>query len=92
MIYLLLLHELGVGTIINHVATKDRGGERRVDFLSANVAKLAIEDEFIALGAEIDRGLLAKKNEGENVAILRTLLLEMAPRGFPGDAEGGRGQ
>ena len=83
--YLLLLHELGVGAIVNHVATKNRGGEWRVDFLGANVTKLAIKDKVIALGAEIDRGLLAEKNKGENVAILRTLLLEMAPRDFPGD-------
>lgn len=68
--YLLLLHKFGVGAVVDHVAPKDRSGEWRVDFLGANVAKLAIQNEVIALGTQIDRGLLAEEDESENVAVL----------------------
>lgn len=88
--YLLLLHELRVGAVVNNVATKDRGGERRVNLFSANVAKLAIQDKVITFGAEIDRSLLAEENEGENVAILPALVLERAPKEFPGEEGMGR--
>jgi hypothetical protein len=33
------------------VATENGGGERRVNFLGVDIAKLAIEDELITLGA-----------------------------------------
>jgi hypothetical protein len=67
------------------VATKDRGGEWRVNLFGANVAKLAIQDEVITFGAEIDRSLLAEEDEGENVAILPALVLESAAKEFPGE-------
>jgi hypothetical protein len=86
--YLFLLHEFGVGAVVDHVAPKDRGGEWRVDFLGANVAELAIQNEVVALGAQVDRGLLAKEDEGENVAVLRISLLETPREIF----QGGRGR
>lgn len=48
---LLLLHELGIGAIVDNVATENRGGERRVDFFGVDIAQLAIENELVALGA-----------------------------------------
>lgn len=48
---LLLLHELGIGAIVDNVATENGGGERRVDFFSVDIAQLAIENELVALGA-----------------------------------------
>jgi hypothetical protein len=48
---LLLLHELGVGTIVDNVTTEDGGGEGRVDFFGVDITQLAVEDELVALGA-----------------------------------------
>lgn len=70
--YLLLLHELGVGAVVDDILAEHRGGERVVDLLSVDVLQLAIEDEVVALGAQADGGLLAEKNEGEDIAVLLT--------------------
>lgn len=48
---LLLLHELGIGAIVDNVATENGGGERRVHFFGVDIAQLAIENELISLGA-----------------------------------------
>lgn len=68
--YLLLLHELGVGAVVDNIASKNGSGQNSVDILSIHILELAVEDEVIALGAESDRGLLAEENEGEDVAKL----------------------
>jgi hypothetical protein len=41
-----------------------------VDLLGANIADLAVQDEVVALGADIDGRLLSEQNEGEAIAIL----------------------
>lgn len=69
--YLLLLHELRVGTVVNHILSKDRGGQDCVDFLGIDVFKLAVQDEIIARGSNIYRCLLAEENEGKDIAILK---------------------
>lgn len=69
--YLLLLHELGIGAIIHNIATKNGCRKRRVDLLGANVSKLAVENEFIAFGAQEDGGLFAQENESEDIAVLQ---------------------
>ena len=71
-IYLLLLHEFGIGAVIHDITTKNRSCKRRIDFLSANISELAVKDKIITLGAQVNRGLLAKKNKSEDVAILHT--------------------
>lgn len=48
--YLLLLHELRVGAVVYDILSEHRRRKWRVDFLSADVLELAIEDEVIALG------------------------------------------
>lgn len=68
--YLLLLHELGVGAVIDNIAAKDRGRQWRINLFGANVAQLAIHDELITLCAQVDGSLLAEKNESENVTVL----------------------
>lgn len=67
---LLLLHKLGIGTIVDYVATKNRGCEGGVDFFGIDITKLAIEDELVALGAQVNCGLLAQENESEYVTVL----------------------
>lgn len=66
----LLLHELAVGAVIDDIPAKDRRGQDTVDLLGIDILGLAIQDELVALGADIDGGLLAEENEGENIAKL----------------------
>ena len=69
--YLLLLHELGVGAIIHNIATKNGCRKRRVDLLGADISKLAVENKFIAFGAQVNGGLFAQENESEDIAVLQ---------------------
>ena len=69
--YLLLLHELGVGAIIHNIATKNGCRKRRVDLLGADVSKLAVENKFIAFGAQVNGGLFAQEDESEDIAVLQ---------------------
>ena len=68
--HLLLLHDLGVGAVVDDILAKDRCGERVVDLLSVDVLQLAIENEVVAFGAEADGGLLAQEDESENITVL----------------------
>ena len=70
--YLLLLHELGVGAVVDDILAEDGGGERVVDFFSVDILQLAIEDEVVALGSQADGGLLAQEDKGEDIAVLFT--------------------
>jgi hypothetical protein len=65
-----LLHELRVGAVVDDILAEDRRRQDGVDFLGANVADLAVQDEVVALGSDIDGRLLAEKDEGEAVAVL----------------------
>lgn len=68
--YLLLFHQFGVGTVVHHMAAKNRRRQRRVHFLGANVSKLAVQDKVVSLCTQVNSGLLAEENESENIAIL----------------------
>jgi len=68
--YLLLLHELGVRAVVDDILAEHGGREDGVDFFGANVADLAVQDEVVALCAEVDRRLLAEQDERETIAIL----------------------
>lgn len=48
---LLLFHEFGVGTIVNHILAKHRCGQWTVNLLCIDILEFAIEDEIIAFGA-----------------------------------------
>lgn len=85
--YLLLFHQLRVGAIVNNMATKDRGCQWRIDLFGTNVAQFTIQDEFIALGAQVDRGFLSKKDESKNITVLSkveevSLMILSSQRGF----------
>ena len=68
--HLLLLHELGVGAIVDDILAKDGGGERAVDLLRVDVLDLSVEDEVVALGVEADSHLATEENESEHIAVL----------------------
>lgn len=69
--YLLLLHELCVGAIIDNVAAKDGSRQDGVDLFGIDVLELAVENKFVARGADCDGRLLAEQDKGKDVAILR---------------------
>lgn len=68
--HLLLLHQLGVGAVVDDILAKDRSRERAVDLLGVDVLELAVEDEVVALGVETDSHLATEENECEHIAIL----------------------
>src|SRR5690606_8972227 len=55
--YLLLLHELRVGAVVDHIPSEDRGGQASVDFFGVDVLELAVEDEVVSRRSHGDRGL-----------------------------------
>jgi hypothetical protein len=58
--YLLLFHQLRIRAVVDNILAKDGGGKGTVDLLGVNMAELAIEDELVALCANIDCGFLAE--------------------------------
>lgn len=68
--YLLLLHEFGVGAVVDDVGTEDWGGDRTVDLLCVDILELAVENEFVAVNAEVNCRLLFKEDEGEDISVL----------------------
>lgn len=71
--YLLLLHELRVGAVVDDALTEDRSGEGAVDLLGVDVLELAIEDKVIALGAKADGGGLSEEDKSKDVAVLMSV-------------------
>jgi len=69
----LLLDELRVGAVVDHIAAKDGCRERAVDLLRVEVRELAVEDKLVSVDAEVRRDLAAEEDKGEDVAILRQL-------------------
>ena len=70
--HLLLFHELCVRAVVDNILSEDRRGQDGVDVLGRDVLELAVQDEVITIGSNIDGGLPAEENEGEDVAILST--------------------
>ena len=68
--YLLLFHELRIGAIVDDITSEHGSGQRSIDLLGVDVLELAVQNEIIARGADRDGGLLAEKNEGEDVTKL----------------------
>lgn len=58
-VYLLLLHEFGVGTVVDNIRSEDGCCKLAVDFFGIDVFQLSIEDELIAFNAEVNSGFLA---------------------------------
>jgi hypothetical protein len=68
--YLLLLHELRVGAIVDNSGTEDWGGKFSVDLLGVDVLEFAIEDKLVASSSKVYGRLLSEENEGEDITIL----------------------
>ena len=68
--YLLLLHELGVGAIVDDILAKDRSGEDGVDLLGADVLELSVENEVVSGRAKSNSGFLSEEDKGEDIAVL----------------------
>lgn len=68
--YLLLFHELGVGAIVDHILSEDRGSEDGIDILCTNILHLAVQDKVVASGAKVYSGFLSEEYESEDIAIL----------------------
>lgn len=74
--YLLLLHQLSVGAVVDDVATKDGGSQDSINFFGVDVLELAVENKVVSSGANGDGGPLAKQNKGENIAKLQAKRLD----------------
>lgn len=73
--HLLLLHELGVGAVIDNILAENWGGQGRINLLCVDILDLAVEDKVVALGIEAYCHFTAEENECENVAILHASVL-----------------
>jgi hypothetical protein len=69
-VYLLLLHQLGVGAIIYNVGTEDRCSQLAIDLLGVDILQFPVQDELIAFGAEVHGSLLTQEYEGEDFTVL----------------------
>lgn len=69
--YLLLFHELGVGAVVDDVATEDGGSQDSIDFFGIDILELAVQDKLVARGTNSDSGLFTKEDKGENIAKLQ---------------------
>lgn len=68
--YLFLLHELGVGAIVDNILAKHRCRKRRVDFFGIHILNLAIKDEVVARSIQTHRHLAPEQDECKDIAIL----------------------
>lgn len=68
--HLLLLHELGVGAVVDNILSKDGSGEDGVNLLGADVLELSVENKVVSGGSNGNGGLLAEKDKGEDIAEL----------------------
>lgn len=67
--YPFLVHELLVGTIINHTLSKYGCGELSIYLLSIQIGMFAVQNEIVALLTEIHSCRLSQENEGETISI-----------------------
>lgn len=77
--HLLLLHELGVGAVVDNILTKDRSGKNSVNFLGADVFELAVENEVVSGRAYSDSGLAAEEDKGEDITVLVNVSNQFKP-------------
>lgn len=68
--YLLLLHQLRIGTIVDDILAEYRCGERAVDLFRIHILELSVEDEVVSSGANSDSGFLSEEDKGEDIAVL----------------------
>lgn len=54
-----MLHEFGVGTVVDNIRSEDRCCKLAVDFFGVDVLQLSIEDKLIAFNAKVNSCFLA---------------------------------
>lgn len=74
----LLFHELAIGTVVDNIPSEDRRGQDAIDLFGVDVLGLAIENEFVALGADVDGGLFAEEDKSEDIAKLHMSRISLA--------------
>lgn len=57
--YLLLLHEFGVGTVVDNIGPEDGRCELPVDFFGVDIFQFSIENELVTFDTKVDSCLLA---------------------------------
>lgn len=68
--YLLLLHQLGIRTIINNILPKNRRSQGGINLLGVHILQLPVQNKIIPLGPQTHRRLLAQQYESKNIPIL----------------------
>lgn len=68
--HLLLLHQLRVRTIVHHILSKHRRGERAIDLFRIHVLQFSVQNEIIALRSQNHRSRLSEQDEGEDISVL----------------------
>ncbi len=67
---------LVVRAIVHDIFAEHWCGKDGIDLFGIDVPDLAIQNEVVALGSEVDSGLLSEKDEGEAVAMLWARICE----------------
>jgi hypothetical protein len=75
--YLFLLHQLGVGAIVDDITAEDGSSQDSVDFLGVDILELSVEDKIVSGRTNSDGGFFAKEDKGEDVTMLRWKVLAM---------------
>jgi hypothetical protein len=68
--YLLLLHQLCIGTVVHNITAKDWRCEWAVHLFCIDISQLSVQNEIVAFRAQAYRCLLSKQYECEDIAIL----------------------
>ena len=67
---LLLLHQFGIGAIVDDTFPKDWGGQGAVDFLRVEVLVLSVQDEIVPFDSQAHSRLPPEQDKREDIAIL----------------------
>ena len=68
--YLLLLHQFGIGTVVHDILAEYRRRKRRVHLLRIHILQFAVQDELIALCSQAYRSFLAQQDKRKHVSVL----------------------
>ena len=72
--YLLLLHELCVGAIIDNIAAKDGSGQDSIDFFSVNIFELAVKNKVVSGRSNGDSSSLSEQDKCKDIAVLNVFV------------------
>ena len=75
--YLFLLHQFGIRTIIDHAFAENWGSEGSINLFGVDILQFPIQNKFISFCSEADGCFLPEKYKGEDIAILQTVRISM---------------